>query len=35
MIEQILWDAFIILTFVGTALGCIIVTVVNLFRKGW
>ena len=34
-ITQAVWDAFVVTTFVATMFGAIIITTVNLFKKGW
>jgi len=34
-ITQAIWDGFCIITFVATMFGAIVITTVNLFRKGW
>ena len=34
-ITQAVWDAFVVATFVATMFGAIVITTVNVFRKGW
>jgi hypothetical protein len=34
-ITQAVWDTFVITTFVATMFGAIVITTVNVFRKGW
>ena len=34
-ITQAIWDGFCIITFVATMFGAIVITTVNLFKKGW
>lgn len=34
-ITQAIWNGFCIISFIATMAGCILITLVNCFKKGW